>query len=512
MISAQVLQVFSYASAFHPTFNNVLINLPSGVFFIIFWMLALSALSIGIHNLYNHAEMAFLFSLPIPRRTIFLVRALESTLTNSVFFFFLGFPIVLAYGQTMHIFGLSYILRIIPALVLFILFPTMIGLLAACLLMRLLPSNRTRDIFGAVGIAIYTLTYLLFSMSAKGINDKVRMIDLTGRIAGLMKSPIYHLGPWGWTGSVIAGVGGIFPLIWMLVAAVGFYAMVTWMIDPLYGEGWLQNQELASGNGGTRKRVITRNGRKSVFQRFLSRPVYAVFIKDLRSLKRDMRQLSMLLIPVAILFIYIFNMRTGFDPSMEADGHANMILIVYVVMIGLILAPVSLRLTASSFLNESRAIWLAVSAPSDTSYILRAKLAYSVLLTLPFGLLACLIMQFQAAFSTLMFLHALLFIVSGSFGFCAISVAGYTHIFDFNASQPKTAISSGGQLILLACQMGFIFLLSLGCILPWAIEDLFPSYAVLFEIISYILAGAITWGVVFLSVRVGDLRFKRMEW
>lgn len=512
VFGTQVFQVFSYTSAFHPSYSHVLVNLPSVVFFLIFWMLALSALSIGIHNLYNHEEMAFLFTLPVSRRTIFLVRALESTLTNSVFFFFLGFPIVLAYGQTMHLLGIFYIIRIIPALVLFILFPTMIGLLAACVLMRLLPSNKTRDIFGALGIAIYTLTYLLFSISARGMDDRVRMMNLTGRFAEITKSSIYHLGPWGWTGSVVAGGGGILPLLWLLIVAVCFYAAVTWMIDPVYGEGWLQNQELATGNGGTRRRETKERGRKGVLQKFLGRPVYAIYIKDLLSLKRDMRQLSMLLIPIAIMFIYIFNMRTGWDPSMVTDSHANIILNVYIIMIGFILAPVSLRLTASSFLNESRAIWLAVSAPNDTNYILRAKLAYSMLLTLPFGILACLIMQFEAGFPTLMFIHALLFIIAGTLGFCAISVAGYAHIFDFNSAQPKTAISSGGQLILMACQMGFVILLSFGCILPWSIEDWWPSYALLFEMLSYIFAIGITWWIVLLCVKVGDLRFKHMEW
>jgi len=68
------------------------------LFALLFVLLLLSNLVISYSNLFRNRETAFLLSLPIPTRTIFQWKFLESTLLASWAFLFLIAPFLAAYG------------------------------------------------------------------------------------------------------------------------------------------------------------------------------------------------------------------------------------------------------------------------------------------------------------------------------------------------------------------------------------------------------------------------------
>src|SRR5438477_5692848 len=84
-----------------PGLGNFLIErLLFLLFAFLFLLLLLSNLVISYTNLFRNRETAFLLSLPVPAKTIFQWKFVESTLLASWAFIFLIAPLLAAYGLT----------------------------------------------------------------------------------------------------------------------------------------------------------------------------------------------------------------------------------------------------------------------------------------------------------------------------------------------------------------------------------------------------------------------------
>src|SRR4026209_1049652 len=82
-----------------PGLGNLLVErLLFLLFAFLFVLLLLSNLVIGYTNLFRNRETSFLISLPVPTRTIFQWKFIESTVLASWAFVFLIAPLLAAYG------------------------------------------------------------------------------------------------------------------------------------------------------------------------------------------------------------------------------------------------------------------------------------------------------------------------------------------------------------------------------------------------------------------------------
>src|SRR6266704_1438847 len=96
------------------------------LFAFLFLLLLLSNLVISYTNLFRNRETTFLLSLPVPTRTIFQWKLIESTLLASWAFVFLIAPLLGAYGLTRGVPWHFYFLTLVLIL-LFIVLPAVAG-------------------------------------------------------------------------------------------------------------------------------------------------------------------------------------------------------------------------------------------------------------------------------------------------------------------------------------------------------------------------------------------------
>src|SRR5205809_2935420 len=107
------------------------------LFAFLFLLLLLSNLVISYTNLFRNRETAFLLSLPVPSRTIFQWKFIESTLLASWAFIFLIAPLLGAYGLTRGVPWHFYIVTLL-LVGLFIVLPAVAGSFFAVNLARYL--------------------------------------------------------------------------------------------------------------------------------------------------------------------------------------------------------------------------------------------------------------------------------------------------------------------------------------------------------------------------------------
>src|SRR5579863_1874509 len=138
------------------------------LFAFLFVLLLLSNLIISYTNLFRNRESAFLMSLPVPARTIFRWKFLESTLLASWAFVFLIAPLLAAYGLTRGAPWHFYVMTVV-ALGMFIVLPGVAGAWAALNLARYL-DRRAFQVVTVIG-TLTALTLLAIWFRPETLTD-----------------------------------------------------------------------------------------------------------------------------------------------------------------------------------------------------------------------------------------------------------------------------------------------------------------------------------------------------
>lgn len=479
-----------------------LTRLPAMAFFSAFWMLLLSAVTIGIQIFYLSQELPLLLSTPIPPRCVFYAKFVEATAANASLFVTIGAPVLLAYSFARGYITPPYIIYLALVLVAFSALPTGLGILFSFLLMRALPPSRVRDLLAAIGIAAFAAIYFTLSISMRRWGEMSSVQQGAGRLAALLDAPIFQTGPWAWAGDVLSGdfrtaenwyrIG----LLW-LVAVAGI-AITAQVAQWVHWRGWTSAQETHVAAGTT---VPIGEGWERRF-RLLPGPMRAVFLKDLRSLRRDMRQLSMLFIPIAVVAVFLFNVT-------QEQSTRQIPPLVFVLMLFLILAPVSLRLATSGFVTENRAMWVVMTAPNDPSTVLAGKFLYAYVLSLPLALVATLLYGMSVAMSNGEMLVSLGLLGCAVAGFCGIGVGTSAYFSDFTADNPRLTVSAAGRLVIFLIQLGYLILLAAVTILAWIFRFYAPAaIGMTAAAVVVLVSGAF----VLFPLGLGARRLRGLEW
>jgi hypothetical protein len=112
--------------------REALTGLPSFVFFSAFWMLMLSAVTVGIQTFYLNHELPLLLATPTSTRAIFGAKFAEATVANAGLFVTIGAPLLLAYGFARGTVTPPFILHVLLVLLAYAALPTGLGLLLSC--------------------------------------------------------------------------------------------------------------------------------------------------------------------------------------------------------------------------------------------------------------------------------------------------------------------------------------------------------------------------------------------
>ncbi|MBA3469842.1 MAG: hypothetical protein H0T53_09370 [Herpetosiphonaceae bacterium] len=492
----------------------LLVALPSALMLGILLLATLSSIGGAISALFFSNDLEFLLTAPIPVRSVFIAKLIESLVGQYLLMLALAVMPLIGYGLALD-YGLAYFL-VLPLIVLATpLMPTALGAFLAVLILRVVPPRRAREILGVLG-SLMGLGFYFGSQLLTGSSGAQRLGGNAAWVANLDQPYL----PNAWAGRALRGVGvgdwrGLgYALIYIVAAGLIFYGG-TLVTERMYHSGWLA----VAGSGETRRK------RKSAAPAQTRRQLggwrgqaQTIVSKDLRVLPRDLRNLIQFIWPLAFAAFWLWRIISDSDTGIAGRDPLT-VLASGVGVAFFICSTLSARLAQTGISREGRAYWLLQVAPIHARAIVWGKAA---LAWLPFPIVGLLMMSLTVVLGGLNPLLGLL-------GWLAVAVvgAGMTTIqTSFGAAfpvldweQPEKMISfrAGCLGSLLGWSYAFISaaLIALAS-LPLTLPLLSPSTSrspVVWLVAGVGLLGAllVTGLALTLPVRIGAERLERLE-
>ena len=289
-----------------------------------------------------------------------------------------GVPVILAFGAAYHAAPIFYLwaLAVMPPL---FVIPSMLGTIVVFVLVRILPSGRTKEmlsvlLLAAVWLMYYSAQALFSSPVNQGAQDIVRVISL-------LSAPSTDWAPSYWGGRALGMIlegqnaSETWPyLLALYSAAAGCISVAFLVFSLLHFGGFSATKVLRTGaTSSFRQRnkwihwVIPR----------VNRYYWAMIGKEYRVFFRDMTQAVQLLVLLGLCMIYLYNFRVlrtvqGLPEATRLWWQAALVL-ANIGMGGFVIAAVSTRLVFPSLSLEGKSYWILQAAPVSLGGILRAK-------------------------------------------------------------------------------------------------------------------------------------------
>ncbi len=360
------------------------------LFAFLFALLLLSNLVISYTNFFRNREATFLLTLPVPWRTVFQWKFIESTLLASWAFLFLIAPLVAAFGLTRAVPWHFYVVT--PVLIaLFIGLPGVAGCWLAIQLARYL-DRRSFQISALAG-AVLLLTLAGFWWNAQPPADdllETRVLDMLDQMLVKTRFAQFAFLPSYWLStSVIQWAEGALNVavffVLVLLSHVTFFGFLafTRLGQVFYDTASVVQSR--TGVWGQWEWFRSRSRRQGAFdyapgpaERLLSRcnwigaDVRALVIKDVRIFWRDTTQWGQSIMLFGLLGVYIINLR-HFTHQLTSPFWVNLVSYLNLGACSLNLATVTTRFIFPQFSLEGRRLWIIGLAPMGLARVVKVK-------------------------------------------------------------------------------------------------------------------------------------------
>ncbi len=331
--------------------------------------LLFSSVSWALSTFYLSRDLDTLLVTPVPIRSVFIARFVEGLGGSWVTtFVLLGAPLI-GYGLGLG-YGALFVIVVVIVLLLLPLLPTSLGTLLTMLLVRVVPAQRLREIIAVVGGLFGALVWLGTQFLGGTFSGRAGNLDENT----LLRFDLPFLPTsWGARTLIAAGTGNGGALLGYgalyVGATLGVFAVCALLAERLYYSGWAT---VSTATGGR-----VRRGREGA--PLLRGPAGAILRKDVRTLPRDLQQLSQLVVGLlfALFWLWRFTSTGPRGDALSGFGATSAS-----VFICILLAS---NLGLSGLSREGRGMWQLQLAPVSPWTILRAKW---VLAYLPFPLFA----------------------------------------------------------------------------------------------------------------------------
>jgi ABC-2 type transport system permease protein len=355
-------------------------------------MLLFSNILVSLSVIYLSDDLYLLHSSPIKLNSIFGLKFNEALVNSSYMILIFSLPIFFAFG-TVFSANIYYYLLIFPLIFIFILAPAGIGVSITVILMRFLPAKKTYRILTAVGLVFAAVLVvsirlmkperLLYPIDS---DDFVRLLDS-------LSIPSFRYLPSSWAAKALVAASKTEYLIFLkyllplTIVSVGCVAVTFLLAKYLYFSGWSGAQESRDISFSKKRRRLER-----FFDFFFpvrASPQKALFIKDIKIFLRDTTQWSQLFLLVALIFIYLFNIKNIPLPNPYLK---NFISFINLGLAGFVLAAVSARYSFTATSLEGKSFWIIHSSPINYAKFLWEKF---FLFLLPLLIMALCLVYFS---------------------------------------------------------------------------------------------------------------------
>lgn len=388
----------------------------------------------GFKDLFSSSDLALMFTLPIPPKSIFWVKYLKNFMSSAGIFWVLMIIPLLIFGLASGSNWLYY-----PAV---LAITTGISVIAVSLtfifnlgLIQIFPAKRANELMTAMSMLVGVLVYFMFQMpnlvrqhshySVSKMNFVLPKWLPTNLAASALKEASENR------------ISGLLPLFYVLLAAGILLLLSSALVERGFRRGWTRINE---GRGGRKK---AKRANKTVN---LRHPVLFIGIKELRTIQRDARE-WMVLVPSIVI--------SGFPiANIFFQQHGRIVhnpLIGWLIIQGGMLfffCLFSAQLTLLSVGREGRSAWILRVLPLRGWQIALGKFWSGWILPFVVYFIAEIVIGILLGWHwTLMILGIAIFSVL-SLGMNGIGLWIGTKSAKYNPNNPQDRVAGGSRLLL----------------------------------------------------------------
>lgn len=443
------------------------------LFAFLFVLLLLSNLVISYSNLFRNRETAFLLSLPIPTRTIFQWKFLESTLLASWAFVFLIAPFLAAYGWIRGVPWHFYLVTVV-LVALFIVLPAVAGSWLAVNVARFLDRKAFQVLALLAVAAVVVMGMLWFRPEPATEATGTRVLETLDKLLLRTRFAHYPLLPSYWLSASVlqwadgAKLAATFFVLVLLSYVLFFGALAFTRMGGLFYDAASAVNSRGSVFGRwkwfrrhqSRKREGAYSpGAAETFTSgltFLRPDVRGLLVKDFRTFWRDTTQWAQSFMLFGLLGVYIFNLR-HFSQQIDHPFWIHLISYLNLGACSLNLATLTTRFVYPQFSLEGKRLWIVGMAPLGLMRIIRVKFwlaaTMSWILTLLLIALSChmLDMEWQRT------LHFVVAVTIMTFTLTALAIGLGVLYPNFKEENPSKIVSGFGGTFCLV--VSFLYIL-----------------------------------------------------
>lgn len=335
-----------------------------------FFMIVFSATLTSFTTLFFARDLALLVHTPLPHRTLFAFKSLETAVFSSWMMLLALVPFLAAYGRVAGQ-GIGFYLLLTALGVPFAWLASAGGIGLSLALMRVFPARRVRDIMLAVALVIGTGLFLWVRWLAPARFLRADTMSSTLEYIALLEAPASPWLPSTWVARAVAAFvrgatreAGLYGAALAGAAALAFALLVA-AGERAYYAGWASAQEASRWKS---RRPL--GGEWRGVPRFLGVRFRAILGKDLAVFFRDPNQWSQLLMLASVGAIYLLSIH---KLPLDSRFLKGLVSFLNIGMTGFVLASVALRFVFPAVSLEGRSWWALRSAPLGLWEILWSK-------------------------------------------------------------------------------------------------------------------------------------------
>lgn len=381
----RLFRVTAQIEALTPFFALGLIeNLLGLVFLTALFVLFFSALTSAIGSFFTDLDLDVYHAAPLSKPRILVARWAKTFVQSSYLVVSFLVPVFFALAAQYER-GALLILQATTSLVLLLAAPVSLASLAVILLVRFFPVRQVHQMAATLAIIALSLAIVGLRLSRpERLFQDVTTDDVTAVLQAI-ELPSADLYPSTWLAEAVvgaaAGEGSLVPTMKIAALALACFALFLGAGSTLYFAAFVRAKEtsapVALGSGALTGVLDRLTGRMQPQAR-------AILGKEVRILTRDAAQWSQLFMMVALLFLYLYNIRML---PLQGDFRAVFVAYLNLGMTGFVVAATCLRFAYPSISAEGKQFWIVETAPVSFRLLLWVKVLVYAVPLLGLGLL-----------------------------------------------------------------------------------------------------------------------------
>ena len=376
-------------------FGQILTEKLTGfVFMTFFAVLIFSNVVTSLNTFFLSDDLYILFSSPVPFRNIYLARYTQTMILSSWMVLFFASPIFIANGIVFEAPWFYYPWMGVVLLA-FLLFPCAIASIITMLLVKAFPARKALDVLILVAIIFVVVLYFLFRFIRPEQLFQQDIFHGFSEYFATLQTPHSALIPTTWASEAINNGfslskirrDGLFYMMMMISNGLFFTLIGTILAERLYLSAYSKSQEGQNNRltsipfvADAAKKLWSLFGEKGKDQTGVLSPGKQLIVKDIKTFFRETTQWTQLFLLLALVVVYVFNIKAlQLERIAGITSHLrDVIALVNLVIVGFLIAAVSVRFVLTSVSVEGRAFWIIRTAPIRISKFLWTKWAFSL--------------------------------------------------------------------------------------------------------------------------------------